>query len=341
MGGLRTLCLHFPLLLAACAVSQPFAVPGLPWEPELYLCARPPAPPEIDGKLDDAAWQNASWTADFVDIEGALRPGPRYRTRVKMVWDETHLYVGAELEEPHVWATLEERDSVIYQDNDFEFFVDPDGDTHRYFELEINAFGTVWDLLLEKPYRDGGPARTKWMMRGLKTAVFVDGTINDPSDIDSGWNVEMAVPWSALDRAAPRPGERWRINFSRVQWRARVKKDRYEKVVDHSREPWARADNWVWSPQGLVNMHYPERWGIVQFGARPDEKVELLEEDRARMHLYGIYYRQRRWKREKGTYFSRPEIVATGDGFFATVTLRDGRRLAIREDGLPWWRSAE
>jgi hypothetical protein len=330
-----------PLLLAACASSQPSTVPGLPWDPEMYLCVRVAEPPEIDGRLDDAAWKKAAWTADFVDIEGALKPGPRYRTRVKMVWDARHLYIGDELEEPHVWATLEKRDSVLYHDNDFEFFVDPDGDTHHYFELEINAFGTEWDLLLEKPYRDGGPPRTEWTMRGLVTAVYVDGTINDPKDIDGGWSVELAVPWSALEREIPQPGERWRMNFSRVQWRTRVKKGRYEKVADPSRPAWQQGDNWVWSPQGLVNMHYPEQWGIVQFGTRPDEKVELLEEDRARIHLYGIYYRQHRWKREKGTYFSGRDITATRDGFEATVTLRDGRTLAIRQDGLSWWRSAE
>jgi hypothetical protein len=316
-------------------------VPGLPWDPQLYLCVRVEQPPEIDGKLDDAAWQAAAWTADFVDIEGALKPGPRYRTRVKMIWDDAHLYIGAELEEPHVWATLEKRDSVIYQDNDFEFFVDPDGNTHHYFELEINAFGTEWDLLLEKPYRDGGPARTEWTMRGLATAVHVDGTINDPVDIDGGWSVELAVPWSALGRATPQLGERWRMNFSRVQWRTRVKDKRYEKIVDRSRPEWEQSDNWVWSPQGLVNMHYPEQWGIVQFGTRPEEKVVLLEEDRARIHLYGIYYRQHRWKRTKGTYFSGPDIEATPDAFKATVTLRDGRTLTIREDGLTWWWSAE
>ena len=330
-----------PLLLAACASTSPFPVPGLQWEPEMYLCVRVAEPPEIDGRLDDAAWKEAAWTADFVDIEGALKPRPHHRTRVKMVWDARHLYIGAELEEPHVWATLETRDSVIYHDNDFELFVDPDANTHHYFELEINAFGTEWDLLLEKPYRDGGPARTKWTMHGLASAVYVDGTINDPADVDGGWSVELAVPWSALARATPQPGERWRMNFSRVQWRTRVKKGGYEKVVDRSLPVWEQADNWVWSPQGLVSMHYPEQWGIVQFGTRSDDKVELLEEDHARIHLYGIYYRQHRWKRNKGTYFSGGDITATPDGFEATITLRDGRRLAIRQDGLTWWRSAE
>ena len=57
---------------------------------------------------------------------------------------------------------MTERDSVIFRDNDFEVFIDPDGDTHAYYELEINALGTVWDLLLLKPYRDGGPAINGW-----------------------------------------------------------------------------------------------------------------------------------------------------------------------------------
>ena len=56
-----------------------------------------------------------------------------------MLWDDQFFYVGAELEEPHVWATLTERDSVIFHDNDFEVFIDPDGDTHLYYELEMNA----------------------------------------------------------------------------------------------------------------------------------------------------------------------------------------------------------
>ena len=51
--------------------------------------------------------------------------------------------------------TLTEHDSVIFQDNDFEVFIDPDGDNHNYYEIEINALNTEWDLRLPKPYRDG------------------------------------------------------------------------------------------------------------------------------------------------------------------------------------------
>ena len=116
--------------------------------PKGYVCYRASRPPVIDGKLDEPAWRSAPWTDHFVDIEGDFKPPPRFKTRVKMLWDHLHFYIGAELEEPHVWATLTQRDSVIFHDNDFEVFIDPDGDNHNYYELEINALNSVWDLRL-------------------------------------------------------------------------------------------------------------------------------------------------------------------------------------------------
>ena len=103
-----------------------------------------------------------------------------------MLWDDPCFYIAADLEEPHVWATMEQRDAKIYNDNDFEVFIDPDGDTHLYYEFEINAAGTEWDLLLIKPYRDGAPFVSGWDMAGLRTAVHVWGTINEPHDEDQG-----------------------------------------------------------------------------------------------------------------------------------------------------------
>ena len=100
----------------------------------------------IDGKLDDKGWTGVKWSKSFVDIEGNLKPDPFYDTKVKMTWDENYFYFGAFMEDPHVWATITERDAVVYKDNDFEIFLDPDGDTHNYYELEVNAFETEWDL---------------------------------------------------------------------------------------------------------------------------------------------------------------------------------------------------
>ena len=81
--------------------------------PKSYDCHRVKKPLTIDGKLDDPAWKKAPWTDDFVDIEGDAKPKPRFRTRMKMLWDATYLYVGAELEEPDIKANLTQHDSVI------------------------------------------------------------------------------------------------------------------------------------------------------------------------------------------------------------------------------------
>lgn len=222
-------------------------------------------PPTIDGDLSKPFWAAAPWTDDFVDIQGDPLPTPRFRTRMKMLWDSQYVYFGAELEEPHVWGTLTEHDSVIFQDNDFEIFIDPDGDTELYAEFEINALNTTWDLLLVKPYRDGGPAINGFELLGTRSAVRVDGTLNDSSDVDRGWSVEVAIPWMAMKdlcrniACPPLPGDRWRMNFSRVQWQHELVNGQYRKLAG------VAEDNWVWSPQGKIDMHQPEQWGFVEF----------------------------------------------------------------------------
>lgn len=229
-----------------------------------YRVPRALRPPRVDGVLDDPAWARAPWTELACDIEGAAQPAPTYATRVRMLWDETYLYIGAELEDPDVWGTLSEHDSIVYTDNDFEVFVDVEGDGLSYHEVEINALGAVLDLRLDKPYNEGGTPDVGWSPPGLRSAVRVRGTLGDSSDADEGWSVELAIPHDALAEHAgvpllPRPGDTWRINFSRVQWEHDVVNGAYVKRPD------TPEHNWVWSPQFAVNMHLPERWGYLEF----------------------------------------------------------------------------
>ncbi len=276
-------------LLAAAALAAAVARGAVPaaaqGTPRSYVCYRTPSTPRLDGSLDDPAWRAAPWSEAFVDIEGSARPAPRFLTRMKMLWDDRYLYVAARLEEPQVWATITQRDAVIFHDNDFELFIDPDGDARNYVELEINALNTVWDLFLAVPYREGGHADTDWNIDGLKTGVRVLGTLNDPADLDSGWTVTLALPWRSLARASgsprpPAPGSTWRVNFSRVEWQTHVVDGRYEKV------PGLREDNWVWTPQGMIDMHQPEHWGYVEFSPvradrRPPEPAAAPAADTA------------------------------------------------------------
>jgi cellulose/xylan binding protein with CBM9 domain len=328
-----------------------------PADPRGYVCYRASSPVSVDGRLDEAAWREAPWTEDFVDIEGDRKPVPAFRTRARMLWDETYFYIGAELVEPHVWATMKEHDSVIFRENDFEFFIDPNGDSHEYYEFEINALGTGWDLLLPRPYKDGGKAVNNWEIAGLKSAVHVEGTLNVAADTDRGWSVELAVPWKALGELArvpspPADGDQWRVNFSRVEWALETSSGAYRPVAGR------REDNWVWSPQGVVDMHRPESWGYVQFStARPGTATFKSDPSLAgRRWLHQVYYAQRSYRQAHGRWASTlealqipaadarllaaPVIEITGSLFEASIEVRlpggGAERWHIRQDALIW-----
>jgi hypothetical protein len=342
--------------LAIVAAVAP-AEAAWPEHPRGYVCYRASESITIDGRLDEGSWRAVPWTQSFRDIQGPALPKPLYRTRAKMLWDDEYLYIGAELQEPHVWATLTEHDSIIFQDPDFEIFIDPDGDNHDYYEIEINALNTEWDLRLPKPYRDGGPALNEWEIPGLKTAVHVDGTLNYPSDRDHGWTVEMALPWKVLGEYAHRPsppshGDQWRINFSRVEWQVTIADGKYHKV------PGKPEDNWVWSAQEVIDMHRPERWGYVQFSTDAPAKTRFRRDPSflPRMYLMRVYYAQVEYHKTHGRYAeslsdlgstvqalpphtSAPTLSLTAEGYEATVTLtqaREQRRLYVRQDSKLW-----
>ena len=125
--------------------------------PKQYIAYKLASNEEInisDGKLDDNAWIEIDFSDKFIDI--ANKAVPRFDTKMKMRWDNEWLYVGAILYEPQIWGNLTEDNTVIFHDNDFEIFLNPDGTTHYYKEYEMNAFNKTWDLCLNKPYSDHG-----------------------------------------------------------------------------------------------------------------------------------------------------------------------------------------
>jgi hypothetical protein len=315
----------------------------------------------IDGKMNEASWENATWTEVFFDIEGEKMPKPLHQTRVKMLWDKENLYILAELQEPHVWAYYEKRDLIVFEENDFEIFIDPNGDSQNYFEIEINAQNTIFDLFMPQPYRDGGVPLIAWNTPGLKSAVFVDGTLNNAADTDRKWTVEMAVPFEAfkLGTASQTPVDNqiWRINFSRVQWNTEIKDGVYKRKTDPVTGRILPEFNWVWSPQGVVNMHFPERWGMIQFSAKPvdGDKVDFkkLTGNEPENYLWLAYYRQKKYQAENGKYAAAHseilipesiksasigninlELVATGHQFILFLTTENGTKMSVNENGV-------
>ena len=323
--------------------------PHMPvFAPKVYQCRRAPGPLELDGNLDKPFWEGASWTCDFADIEGDIRPAPRYRTRAKMLWDDQNLYIGAELMGEEIWANVTRRDDVIFRDNDFEVFIDPNSDTQVYCEFEMNARNTGWDLLLTKAYRDGGDPMNGFDLKGLRTAVKIDGELNNPAARNRRWTCEIVMPFETLleclgqGASIPAPGDFWRINFSRVQWTVDVKNGAYVKRLDPNSGKPLPEDNWVWSPTGVVNMHYPELWGFVFFTAGQEEYA-IPEDEYRKWELRKMYYAQHARFDETGRFDPEMQspradlpvkVQVTDHCFEMSCPAADGRhRLTIFTDG--------
>lgn len=284
--------------------------PIIPFAPPVYAARFNPKPFTLDGRLDNEFWADIPFTDLFVDIEGSSRPTPRFATRAKIAWDHENLYFGAILEGNEIWGNITECDAVIFYDNDFEIFIDPDSDTQQYYEFEMNAKNAFWDLLLTKAYHDGGKPVNAFDIKGIRTAVHIDGKLNDPNAENKFWSVEVVMPFTTLmecssksDCACPDIGDYWRMNFSRVQWKVNVENGQYVKRRDPVTKNILPEDNWVWSPTGVINIHYPEMWGFVFFADETGNGDFSIPQDEYRkIILRQIYYLQSHYLEDHGHY---------------------------------------
>lgn len=329
--------------------------------PKGYVCYRTADSIQIDGKANELSWKHAPSTEAFVDISGYHFPTPRYTTTAQMLWDDHYLYIFAKLEEPHIWANLQKRDTIVFYDNDFEVFIDPVGEGHNYFEIETNAIGTVFDLFLEKPYR--APHRTfvqfQWNCPGMKLATYCDGKINDPNGTDRGWTVEMAIPREAIAAEFDnylKAGNYLRIGFSRVEWHHEIDAHgRYARKKDANGK-YLPEDNWTWGPTGQIAMHMPERWGYVflseKEAGRGNEDFRYPKDRPMKHFLWMLFYAQeaqyathKSYYKSLGEFKLAPEdmsllpagckvmVETTSHTYEITLTTPEGDKYVIDESG--------
>ena len=294
---MRNYLLAALLLVTAPAWSQPLTTryASRLTEPRSYAAYRTTGKIKVDGKLSERDWSRAASSEAFVDISGPGFPTPSKETHVKMLWDDEYLYIGATLVEDHIVGNLKQRDTIIWKQNDFEIFIDPDGDGVNYFEIETNVRGTLLDLIMDKPYRSGGNFYSPWDCKGIQVGIYCKGTVGKASDRDQYWTVEAAIPRKSLMWGFTDPDTLpyWRINFSRVEW---LRPDREE--------------NWVWSPTGKVDMHMPERWGYLLFvnapvGSKKANDIPVVDLDReAYKLLWAMFYAQLDAKERTGRYLA-------------------------------------
>jgi hypothetical protein len=106
------------------------------------------------------------------------------------------------------------------------------------------------------------PRRDDSFDGGAKTAVKIRGSLNDDSDTDRGWTVELAVPFSRLGRGTPRPGTQWRLNLFRLD--------------DRQNAPRAFL---AWSTPLANTTHVTNRFGRITFGPIAPAAHESVDEN--------------------------------------------------------------
>ncbi len=186
------------LLLTSCSSVELKDNSGLP----SLNVPKADTAPQIDGKLDDPAWAKAA-------VINGLRPcrGGKYQekidkvpTTIRLLWDENYLYVAYECTDNDIVATMTERDSLLYQEDVCEVFIDPKGDGRQYFEVQVSPNNVIFDIMhlatdepryteqmrfTEDFCKSDRWVFTEWNMDGLKTATV---------RTEKGWNCEIAIP---------------------------------------------------------------------------------------------------------------------------------------------------
>jgi hypothetical protein len=240
----------FLLFIAVLAMQAP-PTPSAPMpEPKSTSVPRIDAQVNVDGVLDEQAWQKAARVTPFVHHD-TMKPA-RVGTEVRIWYDATALYLGWTCEDVDIQATFTQRDSRFWEEEVAEFFVTPTT-LDRYFELQWNPLGGTFDAIITNELGPDGRSKQfkgDWSYTAptMTFAVKVDGSVQNSNDRDRRWTVEARIPFADLKVATPKPGEVWRGNFYRFN-------------RDQGQEPELLS----WSPTIFPGFHQPTRFGYLRF----------------------------------------------------------------------------
>lgn len=259
----------FVLLMATLAWSQN----DLPTRTQ--ICRKTDEAITIDGKLDEKVWDELDSLVMTDIITGA---DPKFAVFGKIAWDDDFFYAGYDIKDTSIWAQCSIRDFKMFKKGGYDesfvkLFIDVGADARKYIEIHVNPLNNIRDVVQSHAlskftrktkygYREFPKKDTLWNCPGLRTAVAIKGSLNDPSDVDEGWTVEIAVPFSAIAplcsiappcggirNCPPQTGDVWNIFLCR----------RYVENVG------AMASYWGWPSLGEVSTHRVDRWCHVVF----------------------------------------------------------------------------
>lgn len=180
------------------------------------VCGWTDAPPKLDGKLDDPCWRSAKPIEDFAAFWAGE---PRSGTRAYLVWDHEALYYAAEMTDAELRSFGKSRNAHLWEGDVFEMFLKPSKDRPEYYEFQVNPRAVVFEVAFPKRGPLPHPFDQEPVL-GHKAAVALDGTLDQPGDVDRGWTVEGRIPWTAFAPSGgkPKPGAVWSFALCRYDY---------------------------------------------------------------------------------------------------------------------------
>lgn len=171
---------------------------------------------------------------------------PRLATNVAAYYDDEYVTILFSAADDHIVATLTERDAPLYEEDVVEVFLAPERPT-AYFEFEVSPKGSIFDATVDSPDCD---RRTMDVDRAWNCSLLF-AAVRKNFEADGTMTVDtvIRIPFAAVAAAPPASGDRWLVNFYRI--------DRHPTGDEFS----------AWHPtlKSPPDFHVPRAFGTLEF----------------------------------------------------------------------------
>jgi hypothetical protein len=192
--------LTVPSLLSAQALASvtaraDTAVINAPKAAPVYAPAtatRITRPPVLDGRTDDPIWADARMIDQFLEYEPNEGAVPRFKTEVRITYDDKFLYILARMHDPapdSIVSLLSRRD-VRTNSEQLKIVIDSYHDRRTAYQFAVNPAGVKRDYYVYNDAEEDDSWDAIW-----DVATTIDSL---------GWVAEMRIPFSQL-RFANKP----------------------------------------------------------------------------------------------------------------------------------------
>ncbi len=182
----------------------------------------PPPPPqnipkatsaiELDGALNDAAWQSAAVFDKFYETSPGDNVPAKVRTVAYITYDSRYFYIGIRADDPDpkkIRAPFVDRDGVIGTDDNIAIFLDTRNDKRSAIELRVNPRGIQADGIFNDANGN----------EDFSPDFYYDTAAQITNE---GWTAEFRIPFSSLRYSSADP-QTWNI----LVWRNYPREYRY------------------------------------------------------------------------------------------------------------------